>query len=418
MNEGTPYERAKKLANGIHHILENHSGTGVKTFKLQVRPYGDIITANDLDNWLQAAIKSGIIELALDLPQHLKFNFSCSLISSAATSLQSFSLTYCSFHPKLTIGYLRNLKNVCLTLVHITEEELGCFFSCTIFLEKLEVKHCDDITCLKLPYYLQQLSALRVFLCRRLQMIEINAPKVSTFLFSGPLIKISISNSSQLKSVTMNGQCYSSMFQYALTKLHSIASNLQTLNLVSSKEAFNLPVPPNKFLHLRNLTISSRGMENFDFFSLVSFLEACPALEGFFLSVGPHLSIRQDSIVLEDSKADSSLLRCIGGFHQDNLKKVTITGFCSSRSLIELTCQIIESSSSLQCLVLDTTGGYGDTGICDYMEKPGVIEALRGVKAIKKYIKGKLPSSVNFKVLEPCRRCHIPKLQNLKLRPG
>ncbi|KAJ1257666.1 hypothetical protein BS78_10G013200 [Paspalum vaginatum] len=270
MNEGTSYERAKKLTNGIHHILENHSGTGVKTLKLQVRPCGDVITANHLDSWLQPVIKSGIIELALDLPWNhsLEFKFSCSLISSAATSLQSFSLSYCSFHPNLTIGCLRNLTNVCLILVYITEEELGCFFSCTISLEKLEVNQCDDITFLKIPSYLQKLSVLRVFLCRNLKIIEINAPKVSTFLFRGPRIKISISNSYQLKSVTMNGQCYYGMYQYALTKLHSIASNLQTLNLVSAKEAFNLPVSPNKFLHLRNLGISSCGMANFDFFFL------------------------------------------------------------------------------------------------------------------------------------------------------
>lgn len=148
----------------------------------------------------------------------------------------SLSLSCCAFHPTLTIGLLRNLKNVCLTFVHITEEELGCFLSCTTSLEKLEVSPCDDIICLKIPSHLQKLSILRVSLCRRLQMIEINAPKVSTFSFGGPPIKMSISNSSQLRSMAMNGQCYSGMFQYALTKLQSIASNLQTLTLLSSGE--------------------------------------------------------------------------------------------------------------------------------------------------------------------------------------
>jgi hypothetical protein len=97
LDKGPLYERAKKLANGIHHILENHSGTGVKTLKLQVRPCGDVITANCLDIWLQAAVKSGIVELALDLPRihNLRFNLSCSLISSDASSLQSFSLVLC-----------------------------------------------------------------------------------------------------------------------------------------------------------------------------------------------------------------------------------------------------------------------------------------------------------------------------------
>ncbi|CAL5012658.1 unnamed protein product [Urochloa decumbens] len=320
LDEGPLYERAQKFANGIHRILENHSGTGVKTLNLQVRPCGDVITANHLDFWLRAAVKSGIIELALDLPRIQR-----------------------------------------------------CFFDCTISLEKLEVSQ-------------------------------------------GPPMKISIGSPSQLKNMTMNGQCYSGMFQYALTQLQSITSNLQTLTLLSSAEAFNIPVSPDKFLHLRNLKIYCGGMENFDFFSLASFLKACPTLESFFLSVGPHFDVRRDSIIHECSRADSSHRRRTAEFHRSNLKKVTITGFCSAKSLIELTWQILESSSSLQSLVLDTTGGYDNTGICDYMEKKAVMEALRGVEAIKKYIKGKVPSSVNLKVLEPCGRCHIPKLR--KLGPG
>ncbi|CAN6191934.1 unnamed protein product [Urochloa humidicola] len=418
LDGGPLYGRAKKCVNGIHHILQNHSGTGVKTLDLRVRPCGDVITVNHLDFWLRAAVKSGIIKLALDLPriQSIGFNFSCSLISIAASSLQSFSLSYCGFHPTPTIGCLRSLKNVSLTLVHITEEELGCFFDCTISLEKLEVSQCEDITFLKIPSHLHQLSILRVFLCRRLQMIEVNAPKVSTFLFRGPPMKISISNPSQLKNMTMNGQCYSGMFQYALTKLQSITSNLQTLTLLSSVEALNIPVSPDKFLHLRNLKIYCCGMDNFDFFSLVSFLKACPTLESFFLSAGPHFDVRRDSIIHEYSHADSSHRMRTAEFHQSNLKKVTITGFCSAKSLIELTCQILESSSSLQFLVLDTTGGYDNTGICDYMDRKAVMEAVRGVEVIKKYIKGKVPSSVNLEVLEPCGRCHIPKL--CKLGPG
>lgn len=238
MNEGSECGRAKKLVNIIDTILENHSGTGVKTLKLQVQPYRYVIKANRLDIWLQAAVKSGIEELSMDLPQiyGLNFNFPCSLLSCASSSLRSLSLSSCVFSPTLSIGCLRNLKNVHLLVVRITEEELGCFFSCAISLEKLEVSQCDEITCFKIPSHLQQLSVLWVFRCRNLQMIEIYAPKVSTFSFRGPPTKISISNSSQLKNISMNGAFCSGMFHHALTKIHSIVSNLQTLTLLSSKE--------------------------------------------------------------------------------------------------------------------------------------------------------------------------------------
>ncbi|KAJ1257650.1 hypothetical protein BS78_10G011800 [Paspalum vaginatum] len=411
MDEGTEYGRAKKLVDIIHTIVNNHSGTGVKTLKLLLRPCGSVITGNQLDNWLQAAVKPGIAELAMDLPLNsdLSFNFPCSLLSCAASSLQSLSLSSCAFCPTLMIGCLGNLRKVCPRAVRITEEELGCLFFCAISLEKLEVSQCDGITCLKIPSHLQQLSFLQVFLCRNLRVVEIYAPKVSTFSFTGPPTKISISNSSQMKNMTMDGQFYCGMFHHTLTKLHSIASNLQTLVLLSSKEAFGLPAQTDKFLHLRRLKISCVGMECFDFFSLVSFLRVCPALEHFFLSAcGPYV-VPQDSN-LEDSGADSSQISSVTDFHLDNLKKVSIIGFCSSRSLIKLTCQILKTSSSLQCIVLDTTRGYDNSGICRNMDKKAVMESLRSAEAIKRYVKGKVPSRVKLEVLEPCTRCHLSKL--------
>lgn len=62
MHEGTPYERAKKIADRIYHILKNHSGIGVKTLKLQVHSCNNVITANLLGIWLETAVKSGIVE--------------------------------------------------------------------------------------------------------------------------------------------------------------------------------------------------------------------------------------------------------------------------------------------------------------------------------------------------------------------
>lgn len=109
--------------------------------------------------------------------------------------------------------------------------------------------------------------------------------------------------------------------------------------------------------------------------------------------------------------ADPLRFRIIPEFHLDSLKKVFIIGFCSAKSLIELTCQILKTSSSLQRLVLDTTGGYDNTGIYENMDRKSVMEALRGVEVIKGYVKGKVSSTIKFEILEPCDRCHIPKLQ-------
>lgn len=243
----------------------------------------------------------------------------------------SFSLILCVF-PNTINWLLEKLENVRLLVVRITEEELGCLFSCAISLEKLEVSQCDGITCFKVPSHLQQLSVLPVFRCRNLQMIEIYAPKVSTFSFRGPPTKISISNSSQLKNMSMNGAFCSGMFHHVLTKLHSIASNLQTLTLLSSKEvcvdfyivyiylflfqssncqplymvlvpwnvtnisislqALDMPAQPDKFLHLRHLEVYCCSMKCFDFF-FIGFFSQSLSCTGKLPLVGKYMLTSQ-----------------------------------------------------------------------------------------------------------------------------
>ncbi|XP_024317950.1 uncharacterized protein LOC112271925 [Brachypodium distachyon] len=211
----------------------------------------------------------------------------------------------------------------------------------------------------------------------------------------------------------MNGSTYSGMFRYAVTKLYSFASNLHTLVLFSYGEAINsTPGSAHKFLQLRHLKIYFDGRKfhsSFDFLSMVSFLEACPVLETFFLSAGSRFRGRQEP-TLKDTDADSWHIKRIPGFRHDKLKKVSITGVQSTKSLIELACQILESCSSLRCLVLDTTSGYDDRSMCENLGWEDVMEALKGFKAIKRHLKGKVPSSVELTVLKPCDRCHMSTL--------
>nr|XP_034597711.1 uncharacterized protein LOC117858699 isoform X2 [Setaria viridis] len=172
-------------------------------------------------------------------------------------------------------------------------------------------------------------------------------------------------------------------------------------------ETFNMPVLPG-FLHLKRLKIYFCGT-GYDYFSLVFFLEACPALETFFLSTGEYVFGRQDTIP-QDFNADSLHIRRIPGFHHASLKKVSINQFFSSKSLIELTCQIVENTSSLRYLVLDTTSGFDPRGTCKGMNMHAIRKAHCAVEAVERYIVGKVPSTVKFKVLEPCSQCHVANL--------
>ncbi|KAF8652195.1 hypothetical protein HU200_062927 [Digitaria exilis] len=363
----------------------------METFKLQLHPRANI-DARCLDSWIQLAIKSSIKELALEL----SCNFPCALLSSeTGWSVETLRFFSCAFRPTETFGCLRRLTHVFLHPILVNDEELGHLLSNCFALEKLEILSCNEIFHLEIPSTLSKLSVLRVLGCKVLQAIEINAPKLSTFHYGGAPVQ----------------NCFGNfMICYARTKLPFIAPNVVSLTLSSHTETVNTPMVPGKFLHLKYLDILLSGKmifsPSYDFFSLISFISGSPAFESFVLRLKQD-GLRHDSIVGE-SDGDPEDIRKVDCPH-DHLKTVTITGFCSSKSLVELTIHILENTCSLKCLTLDTTrdneSSFPMIDICLTMSKEALKEAQRSLKAIRRYIVGKVPLNVCLKVLEPCKRC-------------
>lgn len=116
-----------------------------------------------------------------------------------------------------------------------------------------------------------------------------------------------------------------------------------------------------------------------------------------FVQAGEYDSARQDTTP-QDSNADSLHIRQIPEFQHANLKKVSIMRFSSAKSLIELTCQIIENTPSLRCLVLKLNTTHGLYSSNTHKER--YLDDIRKTRcAVERYIVGKVPSSVEFKVL-------------------
>jgi hypothetical protein len=116
--------------------------------------------------------------------------------------------------------------------------------------------------------------------------------------------------------------------------------------------------------------------------------------------------------------AKSSGLRQIPENRHDSLKTVKISGFCSAKSLVELTCYILKNVVSLESLTLDTIHGdcrcYLKTSpFCNHIEEDILMEAPRALSAIRRYIEKIVPTTVKLTVLEPCSRCHAKGLQRI-----
>ena len=135
------------------------------------------------------------------------------------------------------------------------------------------------------------------------------------------------------------------------------------------------------------------------------------SLEGSGIDIVP-MQIAQHRME-HDSIGPSYDLRQIPEQRYDKLKSAKISGFCSVKSLVELTCHILENTTSLDCLTLDTTRhptlkcSVTKSGKCyPLMDRDRLVEAQKVILAIRRYVVGKVPSMVKLNILEPCSRCH------------
>ncbi|CAL4996317.1 unnamed protein product [Urochloa decumbens] len=380
--------------------MRNHSGIGVKILKLQSR----YTSSRNLNRWLRVAVKPGIEELNLRLSRK-EYKFPCSLLSDGVrNSIRYLELCLCTFSPTAEIGPLRSLTSLHLFDVRITGDELECLLSSSLALEKLELIHCDQIICVKIPHELQRFSCLRISTCRRLKLIESKAPNLSTLEVYGKP-KLLLGEALQMKNLSV----YHSIFLCYASELPSIMPNLYTLDLCCGYEVVTTPILPTKFLCLKHLTIClTPGSFPWShvYFYLVSFLDASPSLETLSLDV--PTKPMEDELV---SGHSLDLRQMAEGQHR-HLKNVKITGFSSVKSLVELTCYILKNAVSLECLTLDTHYGYtmrcSDAGRESKHCIP-VGNSLRvkrkALVAIRKLIEEKVPAGVKLIVVEPCLRC-------------
>ncbi|KAJ1273102.1 hypothetical protein BS78_06G254700 [Paspalum vaginatum] len=385
---------ARHFTMRVDKILENHSGIGVKALNLTFPDYCKV-DAGHLNRWLQIAITPGIEEVILFLPTNYKkqYSFPCSLLFGACgNSVRHIRLTKCAFRPPVGFDCLKSLTELYLYDVCITGDELGSLTSNCFALEQLELANCGELIFLEIPLSLERLSFLRVSECHMLQVIESKAPNLLNFEFVGELVHF-----------------------YAITKLPSAVPNLETIEVTSFGEMVNTPMVADKFLNLKYLHIHLTdacevSTPAYDYLSLVSFLDASPALETFILSVDQEV-MKHDSVF-----GDASHVRQIPGHKHSRLRKVHIIGFCSAKSMVELTCHILENATSLESLIIDTINdplmdGDGNRSCATYSEcwpigRDMILEGHKALKIVNMYIVGRAPPALRLDVKGPCSRCH------------
>ncbi|XP_044355168.1 uncharacterized protein, partial [Triticum aestivum] len=414
---------ALKFTEIVDQIMKAHTDIGLKTFKLQC--CGSRIYASRLKSWLQIAVNTGLKELVLLLPvvhDAKYYNFPGPLLfNGSAKSIRYLKLKGCAFHPMAGLGCLRKLH---LSEVHITGDDLGCLLSNSFVLEELDLWRCNKITCLKIPSLLNQFNHLTVSGCKTLEAIENKAPNLCTVCIDTALVRLPFGDSFAVKNLDMLWPFEYNLVHYACVKLPRIMPNLETLGISSAGEVLDTPNLAAKFLHLKLLEICLSVEEGafspaYDYCSLAFLLDACPVFETFPLSVS-RSSVWQSRMKHDPVSGDSSLLRKMPGQHHVSIKNVKIDGFCSAKSMVELTCHILDNATSLENLKLDPiySAGYEHVdrlavhkiGGCSPPTGQRMIrEAHKAVLATEQYIVGKVPSNVKLNIRKSCSQCHCVK---------
>ncbi|XP_006661397.2 uncharacterized protein LOC102712111 [Oryza brachyantha] len=412
-------DKSCAFASTVDHILENHSGIGVKRLKIMMDSFCNT-KITSLNSWFQKAITPGIEEITLAPPSNYNgdYSFPFSLVfDRSRSSIRYLELTNCTIHPTVSPGCLTSLTELCLRMVHIKDEELGCLLSMSCALEDLQLMYCREIRSLKIPSMLERLSHLTISGCYNLQMVECKAPNLSTFSFTGGIVQLSLGESSQVKSLYMACSSVPNFTYNSIPKLPYIVPNIRNLTLSFINEGINTPTIAARFLHLKHLEINLYANSlppGYDYFSLISFFDASPFLESFILRVH-QVGMKHISIFEDDSH-----MRQTSEHQHASLKNVMILGFCSAKSMVELACHILENATKLKSITLDTvldaedednigrccTNSTRKIGKCTRLTREMILEAERGSVAIERYILGAVSSGVELTVRGACSWCH------------
>lgn len=200
--------------------------------------------------------------------------------------------------PAHTGTSFKSLTKVQLHVVSFTGDELGYLLCNSFALEQLAIRYYDEIVCLKIPCMLQRLRCLEVVSCCSLKVINNKAPNIFSFFYVGGQIQLSIGEALKMEYIYL---LFSGALHYACVALPSSMPNLKVATINSTSEMVNTPMSHSKFLHLKKLSlalVARMFTPAYDYFSLVSFLDACPSLVTLFLDVSQqvmeHVSIFTD----------------------------------------------------------------------------------------------------------------------------
>ena len=189
----------------IYHLLALHVGPITKFILSDIANLGNY---SKIDNLVLFVSKNGIQHLVLQFPKHKPYKLPSSFFTCSRMS--HLSLHHCSIQPLSTFTGFSELVKLELNEVTISSEMLGCLISHSQLLEKLVL----------------QISSI-------LDHIQIDAPKLKSFDFTGNIELISLKKVPFLLELSLFNTVAPSLEtgEHDFTKYFESFPNLEHLHL-------------------------------------------------------------------------------------------------------------------------------------------------------------------------------------------
>ncbi|XP_062023584.1 F-box/FBD/LRR-repeat protein At1g13570-like isoform X1 [Rosa rugosa] len=148
-----------EFVNMIDHVLLVHI-VPIRKFKLCCTM--DVVAARDIDRWITHLSRNSIKELIIMLWEDHGYNIPFSVFS--CQGLVHLELLKCLLKPPSTFKGFKSLKSLQLHAVDVTQDVFENLIRCSPLLERLTLRHCDDVTDLNIDApNLQYLHVLGAF---------------------------------------------------------------------------------------------------------------------------------------------------------------------------------------------------------------------------------------------------------------
>ncbi|KAH7834789.1 hypothetical protein Vadar_019746 [Vaccinium darrowii] len=318
----------EKLKAIIYQVLLHHQGPLMK-FALLYPPFESCL---DINNWISILLTKNIQEFSFALGGGLYHEIPRDIYS--LLQLRELKLSKCVFNPPSTFKGFSRLVNLNFFRVNISSERCALFISNCPLLRRLRLNHCSDF-----------------------DSLEINAPNLNFFDFSGIFASVSLENTPLLAEISVTLLSWDTMvkgFEEAdseWVKFFPSLPAIEVMNLDSSfLESFaanNVPERlPSTLNQLKVLVLSDVCYSNLDHVSwALCLLRSSPNLRKLRSSI-LNLSPVQDHVTEFLQAQDFSK------FSMNQLREVEIRRFSGAEPEILFVKMLLAHSKVLEKMVI------------------------------------------------------------------